>query len=126
MQTHFLPLLEKLSDQRILCIGDVMLDRYVFGRAERISPEAPIPVLHILRRADKLGGCGNTVDNIASLNGKVSMIGVVGKDRARDRFDENGCRSSTSNIPSHHRSRPPDNDKNALYRQQPATFARRR
>ena len=59
-----------------------MLDRYVYGQVERISPEAPIPVLHIRREAVTLGGAGNVVRNIVSLGGQVDLIGVIGQDQA--------------------------------------------
>jgi D-beta-D-heptose 7-phosphate kinase/D-beta-D-heptose 1-phosphate adenosyltransferase len=80
--SHLTPLIDRLSNHRILCVGDVMLDRYVYGQVERISPEAPIPVLRIHREAVTLGGAGNVVRNIVSLGGAVDLIGVVGDDAA--------------------------------------------
>ena len=80
MSHHLLPLLENLPDHRVLCVGDVMLDRFVYGQVERISPEAPIPVLHIQRETTTLGGAGNVVRNIVALGGHVDMVGIVGKD----------------------------------------------
>jgi D-beta-D-heptose 7-phosphate kinase/D-beta-D-heptose 1-phosphate adenosyltransferase len=74
--------LDQFIDGRILCIGDLMLDRYIYGQVERISPEAPIPVLHTHRETATLGGAGNVVCNIAALGGKVDVIGVIGKDQA--------------------------------------------
>ncbi|MFA5041356.1 MAG: D-glycero-beta-D-manno-heptose-7-phosphate kinase [Bdellovibrionales bacterium] len=74
--------LDQFIDQCILCIGDLMLDRYVYGQVERISPEAPIPVLHVQRETATLGGAGNVVRNIAALGGKVDVIGVIGADKA--------------------------------------------
>ncbi len=82
MTAHLLPLLDKLSGHRVLCVGDVMLDRYVYGQVERISPEAPIPVLRIQREAVTMGGAGNVVRNIVSLGGQVDLIGVTGADAA--------------------------------------------
>ena len=79
---HLIPLLEKLTGHRVLCVGDVMLDRYIYGQVERISPEAPIPVLRIQREAVTLGGAGNVVRNIVSLGGQVDLIGVIGQDQA--------------------------------------------
>ena len=65
------------------CVGDVMLDRYVYGQVERISPEAPIPVLHTQREAVTLGGAGNVVRNIVSLRrAGVDLVGVIGQDQA--------------------------------------------
>lgn len=82
MNSNLVPLVENLANHRILCVGDVMLDRYVYGQVERISPEAPIPVLHIQREAVTLGGAGNVVRNIVSLGGHVDLIGVIGQDQA--------------------------------------------
>jgi len=81
MDSHFIPLVNKLAGHRVLCIGDVMLDRYIYGQVERISPEAPIPVLRMQREAITLGGAGNVVRNIVSLGGQVDLIGVVGQDQ---------------------------------------------
>ena len=82
-QAHSLgPLLDKLASVRVLCIGDVMLDRFVYGAVDRVSPEAPIPVLRIEREAEMLGGAGNVVRNIAALGGQATLIAVVGDDDA--------------------------------------------
>ena len=64
----------------VLCIGDVMLDRYVYGAMERISPEAPVPVLRLTRTREMAGGVGNVVSNILSLGGRAVLIGLVGHD----------------------------------------------
>jgi len=76
------PLVERLSGARVLCIGDVMLDRFVTGEVERISPEAPIPVLRIRSRTTMLGGAGNVVRNLTTLGASVRFISVVGDDEA--------------------------------------------
>jgi D-beta-D-heptose 7-phosphate kinase/D-beta-D-heptose 1-phosphate adenosyltransferase len=81
MTAHLIPLVEKLANHHVLCIGDVMLDRYVYGQVERISPEAPIPVLHTQREAMTLGGAGNVVRNIVALGGHVDLVGVIGQDQ---------------------------------------------
>jgi len=77
-------LTERLGGARVLCVGDVMLDRYVMGEVERISPEAPIPVLRISRETAMLGGAGNVASNISALGGGGRFIGVVGDDGAGD------------------------------------------
>ncbi|HVH73489.1 MAG TPA: D-glycero-beta-D-manno-heptose-7-phosphate kinase [Stellaceae bacterium] len=64
----------------VIVLGDVMLDTWIDGHVERISPEAPIPVLRIDRRREMLGGAGNVARNIAALGGRAILIGVVGKD----------------------------------------------
>lgn len=80
--------LDQFIDRRVLCVGDLMLDRYVYGRVERISPEAPIPVLHTQRETATLGGAGNVVRNIAALGGEVDIVGVIGKDQTGDDVTE--------------------------------------
>ncbi|MGE5257792.1 MAG: D-glycero-beta-D-manno-heptose-7-phosphate kinase [Hyphomicrobiales bacterium] len=65
---------------RILVIGDLILDEYVWGRVERISPEAPVPVLSVTREENTLGGAGNVARNLAVLGATVMVAGVVGKD----------------------------------------------
>lgn len=74
--------LDKMAGHRILCIGDVMLDHYIYGHVERISPEAPIPVLRIDHKSMTLGGAGNVARNVAALGGLVDFIAVIGNDQA--------------------------------------------
>jgi D-beta-D-heptose 7-phosphate kinase/D-beta-D-heptose 1-phosphate adenosyltransferase len=64
----------------VLCIGDVMLDRFIYGDVDRISPEAPVPVLRLRETRTMLGGAGNVAANIASLGGSAILIGLVGED----------------------------------------------
>jgi D-beta-D-heptose 7-phosphate kinase / D-beta-D-heptose 1-phosphate adenosyltransferase len=80
--TDLIPLIERLQSARVLCIGDVMLDHYVYGQVERVSPEAPIPVLNIERELKTLGGAGNVLRNLAALGAQTSFISVVGNDDA--------------------------------------------
>src|SRR5919108_1145051 len=75
-------LVPRLTGARVLCVGDVMLDRFVYGRVDRISPEAPIPVLRIDREAAMLGGAGNVVRNLVGLSAEAEFISVVGGDSA--------------------------------------------
>lgn len=70
------------SGCRILVVGDVMLDRYWFGEAERISPEAPVPVTKIEKREIRAGGAANVARNIVELGGKVELLSVIGDDDA--------------------------------------------
>ncbi len=72
--------LERLARPRVLVIGDLILDRYVSGDVERISPEAPIPVLNARVTAEKLGGAGNVAANLRSMEAEVEIVGVVGQD----------------------------------------------
>jgi len=69
---------------RVLVVGDVMLDRYWFGDVHRISPEAPVPVVHVSRSEDRLGGAANVARNIVALGAQATLIGIVGRDDAGD------------------------------------------
>ncbi|MFJ9450170.1 D-glycero-beta-D-manno-heptose-7-phosphate kinase [Herbaspirillum sp. NPDC101397] len=74
--------LASLSDARILIVGDVMLDRYWFGEVNRISPEAPVPVVRVERREERLGGAANVARNAATLGAQTGLLGVIGQDEA--------------------------------------------
>jgi rfaE bifunctional protein kinase chain/domain len=67
---------------RVLVVGDVMLDRYWFGDVSRISPEAPVPVVHVTRNEDRIGGAGNVARNAAALGAQVTLLSVAGRDEA--------------------------------------------
>ncbi|MDO8321482.1 MAG: D-glycero-beta-D-manno-heptose 1-phosphate adenylyltransferase [Phenylobacterium sp.] len=73
-------LLTRLSGARIVCVGDLMVDRFVYGEVTRVSPEAPIPVLARDRELVMLGGAGNVARNVAALGGDVALVGLVGGD----------------------------------------------
>ena len=75
-------LLEKISQVRLLVVGDVMLDRYWFGEVSRISPEAPVPVVKVQRMEERLGGAANVARNAASLGAVSALLSVVGDDEA--------------------------------------------
>lgn len=72
--------IERLAQVRVLVVGDVMLDRYWFGRVERISPEAPVPVVHVMREEERLGGAANVARNIVALGAQATLIGLIGAD----------------------------------------------
>ena len=72
--------LKLLSKSNIVVFGDVMLDRYVSGSVDRVSPEAPVPVLKPIKEEIRLGGAANVALNLSSLGSKVSLIGISGKD----------------------------------------------
>lgn len=82
-----LDLIARFRDARVLVVGDVMLDRFVYARVSRISPEAPVPVLAVEREALSLGGAGNVARNIASLGGSATLIGAKSKDEAGAHLD---------------------------------------
>lgn len=73
-----------LKTPRILVVGDVMLDRYWFGEVSRISPEAPVPVVRVERREERLGGAANVARNAVALGAQTGLLGVVGEDEAGD------------------------------------------
>ena len=78
--------LDRFPRTRVLVLGDVMLDEYVWGTVSRISPEAPVPVVAVRSESLKIGGAGNVAVNIASLGGQVEVVGVVGTDAAAERL----------------------------------------
>src|SRR5690606_37095091 len=80
--------LEAVSRVKVLVVGDIMLDRYWFGEVERISPEAPVPVVRVARREDRLGGAANVARNIVALGAQASLLGVVGSDEPGTRVRE--------------------------------------
>lgn len=71
-------LLNRAPDCRLVCVGDLMIDRFVYGQVSRVSPEAPIPVLARSRDLVMLGAAGNVARNVAALGGEVALIGVIG------------------------------------------------
>lgn len=72
--------------QKLLVVGDAMLDQYWFGDASRISPEAPVPVVRVTRTEERLGGAANVARNIAALGGEPTLLTVVGADAAGERL----------------------------------------
>jgi rfaE bifunctional protein kinase chain/domain len=77
-------ILRSLEGGRVVVVGDVMLDVFVFGEVTRISPEAPVPVVRVTQETERLGGAANVAINVKSLGGKVSLVGVSGRDSAGD------------------------------------------
>src|SRR5437762_11906694 len=73
-------LVQRLGRPRALVVGDVMLDRYVWGDAERISQEAPVVLLRADRREERLGGAGSVATMLQALGARTSLLGVVGRD----------------------------------------------
>ncbi len=74
--------LKRTSKQTILCVGDLMLDEFIYGEVTRISPEAPTPVLAVERSVIEIGGAGNVARNIAALGARCVFIGMIGNDEA--------------------------------------------
>ena len=78
--------LEKLKSINPLVIGDIMLDRFIYGKVERISPEAPVPIFRYDHEKEMLGGAGNVVANITSIGSKCDFLGVIGNDPEGRKF----------------------------------------
>ena len=72
----------QLAQAKVLVVGDVMLDRYWYGAVDRISPEAPVPVVRITREENRLGGCANVAFNAVNVGAQASLLSVVGDDEA--------------------------------------------
>jgi D-glycero-beta-D-manno-heptose-7-phosphate kinase len=74
--------IQRFSTARLLVVGDLMLDQFIWGRVERISPEAPVPVVQVTRETFHLGGAANVVHNVRALGGHATTCGVIGRDAA--------------------------------------------
>ncbi len=89
--------IDRFGKTRVFVLGDVMLDRYFWGRADRISPEAPVPVVRIERRSVRLGGAANVAANLRAVGASVAVAATIGDDRAgeelRGLFEERGIDS---------------------------------
>ena len=86
MPPELLEIVGRFAGRRVLLVGDFMLDRYVFGDAERISPEAPVPVLRVLERQDRVGGAGSVAQDMLALGAKVRCFGLLGQDTFGERI----------------------------------------
>src|SRR5450432_830484 len=82
-----------LSEQTVLCVGDLMLDEFVYGEVSRISPEAPTPIIAVKRSEVMVGGAGNVARNLVSLGARCIFVGVVG--------DDDGGRALTEALTTH-------------------------
>ena len=71
---------KKIGKTQILCVGDMILDQYIYGKVERMSPEAPVPILSINEENFQLGGVGNVARNISNLGGKATIVSLIGSD----------------------------------------------
>jgi D-beta-D-heptose 7-phosphate kinase/D-beta-D-heptose 1-phosphate adenosyltransferase len=79
-QNELIEILDRVHAVRVLVLGDVMLDRFVYGSVARVSPEAPIPVLEVTRSVDSAGGAANVARNVAAIGAGVTLVGVTGND----------------------------------------------
>lgn len=94
MADQMLEDIDRLKGNTVVIVGDVMLDEYIFGSVERISPEAPVPVVRIEKEEYRLGGAGNVAKNITALGGRARLFGFLGNDgsasRMREMFQDHG------------------------------------
>jgi D-beta-D-heptose 7-phosphate kinase/D-beta-D-heptose 1-phosphate adenosyltransferase len=79
-------ILDKFPGLHLLVVGDLMLDRFIWGEVERLSPEAPVPVLRVVSEKTSLGGAANVIHNVRTLSGRVTACGIIGKDNAGARI----------------------------------------
>ncbi|KQP21287.1 D-glycero-beta-D-manno-heptose-7-phosphate kinase [Pseudorhodoferax sp. Leaf265] len=83
-----LPTREALAEARVLVVGDAMLDRYWYGAVDRISPEAPVPVVRVTREEERIGAAANVAYNIVTLGAQASLLTVVGEDEASHKLED--------------------------------------
>ncbi|RYG13020.1 MAG: D-glycero-beta-D-manno-heptose-7-phosphate kinase [Burkholderiales bacterium] len=81
------PTKQKLADARVLVVGDAMLDRYVYGAVDRISPEAPVPVVRVTREEERIGAAANVAYNVVTLGAQATLLTVVGDDDASHKLE---------------------------------------
>src|SRR2546430_12106801 len=81
-----LDILARFRRAHLLVVGDLMLDRFIWGDVERISPEAPVPVMRVMAESHRLGGAANVIHNVRSLGAHVTACGIVGRDTAGERL----------------------------------------
>jgi rfaE bifunctional protein kinase chain/domain len=95
---ELLDILYRFHRIHLLVVGDLMLDRFIWGEVERISPEAPVPVLRVTSESTRLGGAANVVNNVRSLGAQVTVCGVIGRDAAGRRLVHDLRRAGASTV----------------------------
>ncbi|MDR0822468.1 MAG: PfkB family carbohydrate kinase, partial [Endomicrobium sp.] len=86
---NLINLISEFNKQSVLVIGDIMIDKFVWGSVNRISPEAPVPVVEVKKETAMLGGAGNVANNLASFNAKTYIVGAIGDDIEGELLTEN-------------------------------------
>ncbi len=79
-------ILEKFKEKKIAVIGDIILDKYIYGKVDRISPEAPVPIVKVIKEKYALGGAANVAANVSTLGGKAYLLGIAGNDHFKTIF----------------------------------------
>ena len=82
---NLIKIVSGMNNKKVLVIGDLMLDEYIFGNVERISPEAPVPILDVKSENSTLGGAGNVIKNLKALDSDVTVCSVIGLDNTGDK-----------------------------------------
>ena len=103
-----------IASQTVLCVGDLMLDEFVYGEVSRISPEAPAPVIAVQRSETNVGGAGNVARNIASLGARCIFVGLIGEDEAGAKLKAALARENRIEAVLVSDPRPADDAKSAL------------
>ncbi len=103
-----------ITRQTVLCVGDLMLDEFVYGEVSRISPEAPAPVIAVQRSETDIGGAGNVARNIASLGARCIFVGLIGEDEAGAKLKAELAQEEPDRKRAGVRSRPADHAQGAL------------
>lgn len=88
MSERLINLFDSFNNKNVLIIGDVMIDSYIWGKVERISPEAPVPIVNVKKREDRLGGAANVALNVKSLGANAILCSVIGNDKNAELFIE--------------------------------------
>ena len=83
MKQRLLKILEQFKNKKIFVVGDIMLDKYIWGGVSRISPEAPVQVVNVLKETYEAGGAANVANNVAALDGRAFLAGIAGNDEAK-------------------------------------------
>src|SRR3990167_2239505 len=83
-KAKLLKILDNFKGRKILVIGDIMLDKYIWGDVSRISPEAPVQVVNVIKETYEAGGAANVANNVSALSGKVFMVGISGNDESKN------------------------------------------
>ena len=95
MKENIIENILKITNSKVFCLGDLMLDKYVIGSAHRISPEGPIPILNVKQEVKMLGGVGNVVRNLGTIGVKIYLVGLIGNDKEGIEIDK---KTSQKNI----------------------------
>lgn len=86
MKQELITIVNNMQQKRVLVIGDLLLDKYIWGNVDRISPEAPVAIVRVEKETYVPGGAANVANNIVAVGGKAQLLGIMGNDKAKDTF----------------------------------------